>query len=248
MSDLSPSDYANQWCDTVIRENDECKRGVTFAAQALQTQSAPDVVNQCTDFSGTEAYRYGCYLTTVFSGPNDRLCTTQLKAATGNAVTLTMPCAASCRTAFATEGQITTCQNTAEAVFNQLVQADGTCTAPALSCVDGLNQTGRTYNCTTEADRTNVCLPAVVGCTLGGLQSQFLLQAQQYQKSQAQTPLSCQAFVYSQQPSGPGGNGGGNNNPPPHWDPWPEGPTYKPNDGNGGQGGDSHVTANTFRL
>lgn len=247
---LSPSDYATQWCDVIIREKEECKRGVDFATKALTSQSAPDVINQCTDFSGTEAYRYGCYLTTVFSGSRENLCTTKLNDPQGKQISFAFPCANSCKTLFGSQGQSDTCISSAEYMFNQLVQNNGTCGTPAFSCVDALNQSGQSYNCAnSKEDRTNVCLPSVVGCTLGGLESQFLGQVQQYQQSQSQTPvLSCQSFMYSNQPnSNPNGGGGGGNNPPQNWNPWPEGPTYVPDDGNGGDTGNTH-NSNTFTL
>ena len=245
---LTPSDYANQWCDTIIGEKEECKRGVDFATKALTSQSAPDVINQCTSFYGTEGYRTGCYLTVAFNGPSENLCTTQFNDTQGHPTSFSFPCAKSCITAFGSQGQADTCSTSAQSMFNQLVQDNGTCGAPSFSCVDGLDQSG---------------LPWVVGCTLGGLESQFLNQVQQYQQSQSQTPLSCTNFLYSNQTGGGGGGGGGSSNgggggssngggggssngggggssngggggdnSPQNWNPWPEGPTYGPNDGN----------------
>ncbi len=217
MSNLDPSNYSKQWCNLIIGERDECNRGVDFATNALKNQKSPsDVMTQCTQFTGTEAYRYGCYLSTMFHGSSSNMCTANMKDANGNTVSFAIPCSNSCNDLFSDSGSVSTCATTAKSMFNQLVQNDGTCTQPSLSCVDGLYQSGKGYDCSTnKKDMNTVCLPSVVGCTVGGLQSQFLNQVQQYQQSQSQKPLSCNAFVYSDQPSGNGGGGGGgggNNN------------------------------------
>lgn len=256
MSNLSPSDYSKQWCDVIMRENDECKRGVDFATNALKNKkNTSDIMSECTHFSGTEAYRYGCYLSTMFHGSSSNMCTANVNDASGKSVSFAIPCASSCNDLFSDSGSISTCSGTAKSMFNQLVQNDGTCTQPSLSCVDGLYQSGRGYDCSAnKRDMTTVCLPSVVGCTVGSLQSQFLSQVQQYQQSQSQSPLSCTAFVYPNQPNGNGGggngngggggggnsNGGGGGGNNSNWNPFPEGNVYDGNNSNNSNNSNSN--------
>ena len=87
---LQPPDYAYQWCNQIIGELGECKRGVDYASANLTSLSPGQVIQNCTNstsidgFSTSDAFRYGCYLNAAFQGPVANLCSTSLVGGSGS--------------------------------------------------------------------------------------------------------------------------------------------------------------------
>ena len=201
MSTLPPSEYAFQWCNTLIGEASECRRGVDFATAHLDKQksSAGQVIQDCTNsatvdgFSTSDAFRYGCYLNAAFQGPQPNLCMLSQNVLVNNGINsniqnnnFNLPCADTCRTVYNSSDQnLDVCMTSAQYQFNQSVH-NKRCSDPTelLSCIDGLYKSGAGLNCEQNPDDMNkICKPSVIGCVLGTLQSGFLNQIQSYQQN-----------------------------------------------------------------
>jgi len=245
---MQPADYAYQWCNTLIGEPSECKRGVDYASTSLQNRTSGQVIQDCTDsasidgFSTSDAFRYGCYLNSAFQGSSTNICTTSMNVIGGakkgttdtssnntsaqTAVTFGIPCADMCRTVYdSNAASLNICISSAQNQFDQSVQ-NGKCGDPTtmLSCIDGLYKSGSGYDCQpNSSDLNNVCKPSVIGCVIGTMQSGFLNQIQQYQTNNGIEVTSCTNLMYNQ--SNPS-NTNANNTPNSDWNPWPEGSTY----------------------
>lgn len=246
---LSPSDYANRWCNAIVHEKDDCKKGVDYATSAAVSSTSNQIISHCSDPSITEGFRYGCYLTAAFSGDPTNLCTTSILDGKGESIPFMFPCANTCNTVFGDSGAVKTCTDSAQYQFNKLITGNGQCGTPTFSCINGMSQLGSTYNCSTNpSDQANICLPSVMGCTFGSMQSQMLARVAEYQQSHSQPTVKCQDFMYPNlpsnnnqiQPSYP--SQPPNQNPNQNWNPWPLGPTYVQGDGDGGNTGDTHNT------
>jgi hypothetical protein len=212
MSSLQPSDYAYQWCNTIIGEASECKRGVDYANTNLANKTTGQVIQDCTNsssidgFSTSDAFRYGCFLNSAFQGPATNLCAISINlGATNSPVTLNIPCASTCQTVYdASDKNMNVCTDSAQYQFNQSVQ-NGKCSDPTqlLSCIDGLYQSGSRYNCSqNSSDFDNICKPSVIGCVIGSLQNGILNEIQQYQSNNRLNVTSCANYLYSN-PSNP---------------------------------------------
>lgn len=256
--------YATQWCQTIINEPDECQRGARDAlnilgpnVSALSPPTASQLrstLDTCTKFEATEGYRYGCYLAAAFSaqGTPKGYCDIQITDEQKAPLTLALPCADTCRALFPDSQQMSRCLDSAQYQFNQLVQPNtGRCGEPVYSCIHGLESSGQGFDCSNsgpnrdgKGDRDNLCLPMVVGCTLGALQSQTLLQVEKYQQQNGLPVLGCDSVMYPEGGgfgkgitgsqgggggSGVGGRDGGSNGGRSSWNPWPEGSTYDAN-------------------
>ena len=252
-SSLQPSDYAYQWCNSIIGEPGECKRGVDYVSANIGTLSPGQVIQNCTNsksidgFSTSDAFRYGCYLNAAFQGPVDNLCSAPFGESTS--MSIPIPCAATCKTVYgglllsssssssSSSGQLDVCTTSAQNQFNSSVQ-NGKCGDPTqmLSCIDGLFQSGSGFDCEQKSkDFENTCKPSVIGCVLGSLQSGSLYQIQKYQTHKGLPKTSCANFMYTNQqtnpPNQPNDINQPNqpndpNKPDSNWNPWPDGPTY----------------------
>ena len=250
-SSLQPQDYAYQWCNSIIGEPGECKRGVDYVSANIGNLSPGQVIQNCTNsksidgFSTSDAFRYGCYLNAAFQGPVGNLCSVSLGGS--STLSIPIPCAATCQTVYdsgssssssSSSSQIDTCTTSAQNQFNSSIQ-NAKCGDPTemLSCIDGLFQSGSGFNCEQNlSDMENTCKPSVIGCVLGSLQSGSLNQIQQYQTKKGMPVTSCTNFMYSNpnpvnpanpsNPANPTNQLNTPNTPDQNWNPWPDGPTY----------------------
>jgi hypothetical protein len=220
---LSAGQYAQSWCNLLMREPDACASGVQTATQALASGNAPaDVVNMCSnwgvsdipagqsEYGATEGFRYGCYLTAAFNGDVNNLCQVTVPDSNGGpGSTMPFVCPKTCNSIFGSNSAAAQkCSNNVQSVFDTLIDGRNRCTLNEdFSCIYGLNAQNSQYNCdTNDQDRKNHCVPTVVGCTMGKVQSQMLYMAQKYEKDNGLQALSCLPYTTqgsSSNPTGP---------------------------------------------
>lgn len=236
-SSLKPIDYAKQWCTIGINESAHCEHGADFANSELQKGTpAVDIINRCSNWgvsdtsisdnkfqdSATEGYKYGCYLTTLFSGDSKNLCTVDFKDKLGTVNKLPIVCANSCKTIYNSGTQLQTCQDYANQTFESKVDQRGKCDVDNVqSCVYYLTQHSGTYDCDNNIeDRNKHCVPLTLGCTIGQIQSEMLGNVQKQQKKNGQSSISCLDYLPSHKNKSPTEQETVQNIM------WPEGPTY----------------------
>ena len=183
------SNYANKWCEMIIGETSNCQAGSLYAQTALQSNTSPsDISNACTNVNATgvqmtDGYRYGCYLTTVFSGDSSNFQILPNGTINNqNYSNIPVVSSASCNNVFSSSGDITACQST----YNS-VAALAPSGSSALSCAEGLGM---------GSPNDPTVIPTVVGCTLG----------------QAYANMAAQLGVQNNNSNGSGNNSGGSPN------------------------------------
>lgn len=181
---LSPKDYALQWCNALMQEPDECKNGANYASDKLRDSSVnpKDIASMCTASStnqdpkvtDTEAFRYGCYLTTAFNDPTQNYCTANVSMG-GTSYSVPYPCKTTCNSLFSQSNDVGKCQ---DAVCQMLgnpssTGGPGVCTPDFNTQYDLLSAPRylpQTFSCNSNYPSTT----DVVGCTVAELQASML--------------------------------------------------------------------------
>ena len=253
---LQPPDYAYQWCNQIIGESGECKRGVDYASANLTSLSPGQVIQNCTNsasidgFSTSDAFRYGCYLNAAFQGPVANLCSTSLVGGSGSApvsssdtvssrpvpsgpvLSVPMPCAATCQTVYggsssSSSGKVNVCTKSAQNQFNSSIQ-NGKCGDPTdmLSCIDGLFQSGSGFNCEQNSSDFENNCKPSVIGCVLGSLQSGCLNQIQNYQKQNGMPMTSCSSLMYSNPSNQMSPQNPPNTPDSNWNPWPDGSTY----------------------
>jgi hypothetical protein len=249
---MSSDQYALQWCNMLMRgEQKQCQAGVEDARKWLNSGKTPaEVVNMGSNwgvadippggspYAATEGYRYGVYLGSAFNGNKDNLCTVDIQnAEDGKTVSMPYVCPSACDNIFTDGGAKKQCQAMAKSSFDAFVAQRPNCASDhSFSCVYGLTEEHKGMNCDTNPkDKEKYCVPTVVGCSLGVMESEMLHYVQQYQKDHKQPFVSCLDIANGKAAPNPMFPEGGNVYPDMKEE-------KKKQDENGGGGGSNTVT------
>ena len=213
---LSADQYATNWCQLLMKENEACQHGVDFANQLLKQNLKPsEIMNQCTNwgvsdltpnksdpYAATEGFRYGCYLNTALHGDPQNLCRLDFVLPNDDHLSMPYMCPDTCKNLFSSSGEINDCHAQSQKIYDTLIDGNKKCVLnESMSCIYGLGSSDQS----TAADKA-AQLPTVIGCTLGKMQSQMLYHVQKLQQDRGLNPVvSCLDFTSYK----PGGNKNG---------------------------------------
>jgi hypothetical protein len=179
---LNPNDYALQWCTALMQEPDQCQSGVTYASFKLSDPSVnpKDIASICTaspsnpNVVDTEAFRYGCYLTTAFNDPAQNFCTAKVNME-GKSYSVPYPCKETCNSLFSQTNDVGKCQD----AVCQMLENPSSTGGPGVCTPDFNNQydllsSARYLPQTFSCNSNYPSAPNVVGCTVAELQASML--------------------------------------------------------------------------
>lgn len=232
---VTPAEMAWGWCTKLTDEPNACYAGVQKAVSELNNGSSTEnVVQMCSQYttgedqySGTSGYRQGCYLAIAYAGNTDNLCTATYVDNSNQKQDMPFVCAKTCKTIYPNDSdKLGKCESMAGNLFH-VGATKGICSRDALPCIDMTQSTytnpdapSKSYDCgRNPADNLQHCLPNMMGCSLGNMQSSQLSYLQEYEYNLGNTVEDCRDFDPNYTSS--------------HWynqptGQFPFGPTYKP--------------------
>ena len=252
---MQPADYAYQWCNTLIGEPSECKRGVDYASNNLQNRTPGQVIQDCTDsasidgFSTSDAFRYGCYLNSAFQGSSKNICTTSMNII-GTAAANTGTTAANTGTTDTSSGDNSTqtsvtfgmpCADMCRTVYDSNAGNLNVCMSSAQNQFDQSVQNGKCGDPTTmlscidglyKSGSGYDCQPNSADfnnvCKPSVIGCVFGTMQSGFlnQVQQYQTSNGLDVTSCTRPPSNTNTTDNNNNTPNSDWNPWPEGSTY----------------------